>query len=385
MREKFVKLISVCAVLCFVSIGVLAQNDSRTAKSAAGSLYVISAKAGGVNLTQGSVLVRRKNSTNGIIVKGDKVEVGDKVITDKNSKAEILLNPGSYARLGENSEFEFVSTSLDDLSLRLNRGSAIFEVFADDDFKVTINAPNARFYLIESGVYRVDVLADGNSRLQVWKGKAQTGDVDATIIKKSRKVVMNGSQVAVEKFDRDEKDSFDEWSKDRAKDLANANASLQRRTLRTSLVNSFSSNRWGGFNTYGLWAYDASFGGFCFLPFGYGWSSPYGYGFGRNFFSSQPSNSFYNLVYRRTIINNGGTNNQGNNNSGSGNFGNGNSGTNNPNPTINNPTNTNPGRSNPGRISPPMRQVEPSPRNLPGSNPSEVRRPSKVNSPVIDQ
>ncbi len=381
MKRIFVKLVSVCAVLCLLSVVIFAQNDDRTLKSAAGSLYVISAKAGGVNLTQGNVFIRRENAASGVLVKGDKVELGDKVITDNNSKAEILLNPGSYARLGENSEFEFTNTSLDDLALKLNRGSAIFEVFADDDFKITVNAANSRFYLIESGVYRIDVLENGSSRLQVWKGKAQTGDLDSTKVKKSREVLMNGSQVAVEKFDRDEKDSFDEWSQERAKQLAEANARLERRTLRTSLVNSFSNNRWGGFNTLGLWAYDASFGGYCFLPFGYGWSSPYGYGFDRNFFSSRPSNAFYYSVQRRTNSNyNRGGNNADNTNRG----------------TNNGNRRTNPGTNFPGRggidntpenrgiVNSPQQRSNPSPSTFPSHSPSVPSSPGRVKSPVID-
>jgi hypothetical protein len=38
------------------------------------------------------------------------------------------LNPGSYIRLAENSSFEFLTTSLDDLQLKLSDGSAMLEV-----------------------------------------------------------------------------------------------------------------------------------------------------------------------------------------------------------------------------------------------------------------
>lgn len=356
MKKKFIGLFTASAVLLLFSVIAFAQNDARTVSSAAGNLYVISAKAGGVNLTEGTVSILRKNSTSGVLVKGDNLEVGEKVVTDKNSKAEILLNPGSYARLGENSEFEFVNTSLDDLKLRLNRGSAIFEVYAADDFRVALMSPNGKFYFVESGVYRVDVLENGSSKLQVWKGKAQVGDVNTTKVKKSRELLMNGSQAMVEKFDRDIKDPLDEWSQDRAKQLAKANAQLERKTLRNSLVNSFGNNRWGGFNTFGLWAYDARFGGYCFLPFDYGWSSPYGYGFDRNFFSSRPSNAFYYRVQRRTYRNNTVVLNRGTDNSrtNSGNRG-----------------NTNPSR----RIIPPQREINPRPNAIPRSTrPSDVPR-----------
>ncbi len=381
MKKKIIFAFSTSIILLMLSTLIIAQDDKRTIKSAASSLYVISAKAGGVNYIEGSVAVQRKTSGAGYLVKGDQIEVGDKVSTDRNSKAEILLNPGSFARLGSNTEFEFITTSLDDLKLQISRGTAIFEVYASNDFVVTVKAPNARFYLVKSGVYRVDVLENGSSRLQVWKGRAQVGDINANKVKKSRAVVLNGSNVSIQKFDRDEKDPFDAWSKSRAKQLAKANARLRRKTLKNSLVSGFRSNRWNSFNTFGLWTFDASFGGYCFLPFSYGWRSPYGYGFRRNFFSSRPSSSFYYAVQRSTyrIIrnqsNNRGSSNRGNRgrvNRGSGNDSGrvrrGNSGR-------ARPRGVSPGRSRVGPRSRPINRPRSRPMNRPRSMP---RRPSST-------
>lgn len=282
MKNHISLFLAAIVVTLFVSFSFAQDRDS--VRAIAGNQYVISAQAGGVNLTIGDVTVQRKNSTSGYLVKGDSLEVGDKVVTASGAKTEVLLNPGSYVRLGGNSEFEFLTTDLDNLQLKLNRGSAMFEVYASDDFRVTVIAPGSRFYLIKSGVYRVDALENGTSRIEVRKGKAQVGDLEATSLKKSRTATVNGSDVAVSKFDRDERDELEDWSRARAKDLAKANANLQRDNLRNSLWNGYRSSRWDTFNSYGLWTYSSSFGGYCFLPFSYGWRSPYGFGLNRDLY-----------------------------------------------------------------------------------------------------
>ena len=198
----------------------IAFAQSERNASAVSELYVISAKAGGVNYTQGKVAVAKNNSRSGYLVKGDQLEIGEKVSTGANGRAEILLNPGSFVRLGENTDFEFVSTSLDDLKVKLTRGSAVFELIADDEFNVSIETPKAGFKAVESGIYRVDVLADGGGQIFVYNGKAEINDANATVVKKSRTATVNGRIVSVEKFDRDDKGDLEIWSKARAKELS---------------------------------------------------------------------------------------------------------------------------------------------------------------------
>lgn len=258
-----------------------AQNNNKTAPTTR-DLYVISAKAGGVNYVEGKVMVAAKNKRSGYLLKGDTVEIGDKVSTGADGKAEILLNPGSYVRLAENSSFEFLTTSLDDLQLKLNSGSAMFEVIADDEFKIAVNTPKADFSIISTGVYRVSVLNDGSGKISVWKGKAQVGDINPTEIKAGKEAIVGDGELVIAKFDRDEKDALENWSKTRAKDLAKVNSRLQRQDLRNTLISGFGASRWNMYNSFGLWVFDPFFGSYCFLPFGYGWNSPYGYNYGRD-------------------------------------------------------------------------------------------------------
>ncbi|QQS41606.1 MAG: FecR domain-containing protein [Acidobacteriota bacterium] len=277
MKSRIIPFAGVIVLAISMVAGVSAQDDS-TVTSAAGDLYVISAKAGGINYVEGSAVANRADGKAGRLIKGDQLDAGDVVETGADSRVEILLNPGSFARLDRNTRFELTTTDLDELRLKVLSGSAIFEVFASDDFSVTVNTPLSEFYLIKSGVYRVDVRADGVARLEVWRGKAETADDADGTLKKGRTAMLDGGEVEIAKFDRDDKDEFERWSKDRAELIAKANKKLTTKRLEPSLLSGFRSDAWDCYQSIGLWVYSTRYGTYSFLPFGYGWRSPYGIG-----------------------------------------------------------------------------------------------------------
>ncbi|HYJ91550.1 MAG TPA: FecR family protein, partial [Pyrinomonadaceae bacterium] len=278
MRNKLVlgSFVALLAMMCAV---VASAQDTRLKGVTGDNKYLISAKAGGVNFVSGTVTVTRKDSTAGRLVAGESLQIGDRVTTGSDGRAEILLNPGSYLRVGGDSSFEFLSTDLEDLQVELHSGSAILEVFAADEFRVSLKTPKTELALTRTGVYRLDVQTDGNARLSVFKGKAFVGANSKTSVGGGKAASFNGGEVAVAKFDRGDQDPLDVWSKERGKDLMKANAQLQQRTLRNSLLSSFNQRGWNMYDSFGVWVYDASRRMSCFLPFGYGWSSPYGWGY----------------------------------------------------------------------------------------------------------
>ena len=287
MRYPILRIVLTIFGTMALAASVSAQRDAIAA--AAGDKYVISAKAGGVNFVTGAVGVVREGGS-GLLLRGDDLDIGDRVSTGADGRAEVLMNPGSYLRLGPNSAFEFKTTDLDDLQIRLDSGSAIFEVFATPDFVVTVNTPKTKLTLIDSGIYRIDVGPNGIGTVSVWKGKAQIGDDVTAIVKSGREGTVNGEQVAITKFDRGDKDEFETWSKERAKELAKVTSRLPRTQMRTALMHSFLGRQWNMYNSFGLWVYDPFSRSRCFLPFGWGWGSPYGYGFGNYI-------GYYNLPY----------------------------------------------------------------------------------------
>ena len=288
------RLVGIVGLLILAVLGVsVAVAQDETLRSVAGDKWVITAKAGGVNHVEGEVGIVRTLGNSGMLLKGDAVQVGDRVTTGANGRAEILLNPGSYLRIAENSAFEFKTTALEDLQIYVDRGSVMLEVFAANDFKVSVNTAKQNYDLIDTGIYRIDVAADGIARLEVWKGKAEAGE---TVLKGGRTTSSLNGEVA--KFDRDERDAFETWSRDRAKEMAKGTNDLRDKTLRTSLMQSYMGGRWDMYNSFGLWVYNRSAGRYSFLPFGYGWSSPYGFGFGTDIWWYRLPSAIYYVPQR---------------------------------------------------------------------------------------
>ncbi|MEQ1607348.1 MAG: FecR family protein [Pyrinomonadaceae bacterium] len=288
-RTIFHAILAVVVGLC-VSAGVFAQASRNDIPAA--DKYIISARAGAVNYLEGSVSIIRAAGKSGVLLKRDVVEVGDRVTAGPDGKAEILLNPGSFIRLGSNSSFEFGTTDLEDLQIRLDSGSAMFEVFAADEFRVSVFTPKGKLALIDTGIYRVDVSTDGTALLSVIKGKAEIGEGTATLIKDGRTGTVGTDTVAIAKFDKDKRDDLAEWSKMRSKELTKMNSALNGQPLINSLMTGFRRGAWGMYDSFGLWVYNAAFGGYCFLPFGNGWRSPYGGWYGNGIYPYWPG--FYN-------------------------------------------------------------------------------------------
>ncbi|HMT08565.1 MAG TPA: FecR family protein [Pyrinomonadaceae bacterium] len=263
--------------LLVLSVSAFAQQ-----RTSAVSDYLISANAGGVNYIEGSVAKGRSDTTRQRIGRGDSIEVHERVSTDTDGRAEVLLNPGSFLRVGGNTEFEFRSTDLENVIVMLKRGSAMVELLATRDFKATFVTPKGRVVLVETGIYRINVADNGEAELFVWEGLAEVGS-SRVQVKKNRGVTFGATISPVEKFDRDdEKDALAVWSKERGKLVARSTAKLKDKALRDSLINGFNAGRWGMRDAFGLWVYNRRLGYSCFLPFGAGWYSPYGFGFGNS-------------------------------------------------------------------------------------------------------
>jgi hypothetical protein len=256
--------------------------------------FVISARAGGVNAVTGGTSLSRhgNNEWRQLTIKED-LETGDVVKTGTDGRVELLLNPGSYMRVSENSEFEMADSSLDNLEVRLIKGTAILEVTGVDDEElfIGITTPHTRMSIIRRGLYRVSVVPGDNTELIVRKGRVML-EGSHTKVKGGDKVVFNNNTFSVAKatdVEKKDRDAFDSWSRERAQLLAKENSKLSRRTL-DSFASSFRndwgfSGLWGG---SGIWFFSSGFGCYTFIPFYNAYGSPYGGWYGRAFYGGGP-------------------------------------------------------------------------------------------------
>jgi hypothetical protein len=279
MKKILKHSLRVLIALSFISACAAAQT-TRSSRDA----RIISARAGGVNFVEGEVNVRLAGQKDWqrLGVKDD-LRSGDTVRTGPDGRVEVLLNPGSYFRAGEGTEFTLTDDSLDKLQLNIVRGSAIVEAvgYDDLDLSININTPKGRVQIVRTGVYRFNVQPSGETEVAVFKGRALVGEGDPALVVKAGNVIhlgAGGTQIA--KLDKNDRDALDNWSRDRGKELAKLNNGLsgkQTNTVfsQTSFSNLFASNYGYG----GVWAWSYGLGCYTFLPFGFGWSSPYGYGY----------------------------------------------------------------------------------------------------------
>jgi len=264
--------------------------------------FVISAKAGGINAITGQASVHGKGESEWQqLMVTDDLNAGDIVRTASDGRVEILLNPGSYLRVGGNSEVVLANNSLDSLELRLLRGTAIVEATGADglELNISVTTPHAKLAIVRQGLYRLNVIPGDATVLIVRKGRVILTD-SHTKVKGGNKVVFSATNVMVAKLTDEEKknqEDIEAWSKSRAKDLAQANRRISERMLNSA----FASYRDSAFSLFGprntgLWFFNARAGCYTFLPFYNGWGSPYG--------SSYPI-----AIYNPVVTYNGGSTN----------------------------------------------------------------------------
>lgn len=253
--------------------------------------FVISARAGGVNAVTGRATLRAHGNAEWrqLTIKED-LEMGDAVRTGIDGRVEMLLNPGSYLRLGENSEFELTDNSLENLEVRLIRGTAIVEVTGADDTELLINiaTPHARMAIVRRGLYRLNVVPGDATELIVRKGRVML-EPTHTKVKGGDKVVFSDNTFSVAKLKKTDKtvDSLEGWSKDRAQTLTRANSRISTRDI-SGFIASYRSDwwQWNFPGRSGVWLFDPLLGFYTFFPFAFGWGSPYGLTYGRSFYGT---------------------------------------------------------------------------------------------------
>ena len=310
MKKTFnVRLLSIFSgVVLMACLGTsLGQNREK---------FVISAKAGGINAVTGQAAMHPKGETGWQqLTVTDDLETGDRVRTASDGRVEILLNPGSYLRLGGDSEVELTDNSLANLEVKLLKGTAIVEAsgIQETQLMINISTPHARLAIDRQGLYRLNVVPDDATELIVRKGRVILGDSHTTV-KGGNKVVFSATAVSVAKLTGEEKKlekevAVEQWSKERAETLAKANSRLNPRSL-NSAFSSVSSDFFAlnSFGRSGFWLYNSRAGCYTFLPFGYGSYSPYGVSYPITVYGGFSGGGYYG---GRGVYTNGGTTSNG--------------------------------------------------------------------------
>jgi len=238
---------------------------------------VISAHSGVIHYKEGQVEVDGKP----VQQDPQKGQFGDvksgQVLEVKDGQAEILLTPGVFLRVAENSSFRMISNKLADTRVEVLSGSVIAEVGELlQDNAITLVVHGADVALQKKGLYRVDI---DPSRVRVYDGEAKvtSGSHEPVTARKGREVLI-GETLEAKGFDAKQTDAFYNWCARRDQYVAEANIYAAKSARDFGM--GYTGSGYGGYGAgTGSWMWNPWFGMFTYMPYGGMFYSPFGFGY----------------------------------------------------------------------------------------------------------
>jgi len=240
---------------------------------------VISAKSGLIHYFEGEVKldgadIVKKNAEFTSMKEGSELRTG-------MGRAEVLLTPGVFLRVAENSAVKLVGSNLLDTRLALLEGSALVEVGEiEKGQSLSMTVGDSKIDFNHRGLFRIDA---NPAELKVHDGSAVVVANDQSVTVKEGKLTALNGVIAPTKFDKEDGDAFYRWASRRSGYIASANLTAAKRVYDHG--SSFSSSNWV-FNPY--------FGMFTFIPMSGLYRSPFGYSYYSPYAVSQV---YYRPVY----------------------------------------------------------------------------------------
>ncbi|HUO16856.1 MAG TPA: hypothetical protein VMX38_17870 [Verrucomicrobiae bacterium] len=251
---------------CFPAWGANISNTPTTNEA--------SAVPGTLNYVEGQASIGNAE-LNSKSVGSAQLQAGQTIATQKG-KAEILLTPGVFLRVGNDSVVQMISPSLTDTELALYKGHAMIEAAEmHHENDILIKENGATIHLEKTGLYDFNARQD---EFRVFDGKASVQDDDKNItVKKNHELQLQGGPLKTEKFDKNDYEQGDlyRWSSLRSAYLAEANVDA---------ASMYAENYWGPWGGWGDWwgagwYWDPYFSAFTFMPGDGIFYSPFGWGF----------------------------------------------------------------------------------------------------------
>ena len=206
----------------------------------------------------------------------------------EEGRAEILLTPGVFLRMGENSSLRMLSNRLTDTRVEVLSGSAVVECAeVPKDNSIQLVYKGSTLSLLKKGLYRIDTEP---ARFRVYDGEAVLKtDSELVTLKSGKQLDLDGALTA-QNFDRNDQDELYRWSDRRAGYIAQANVASASSAGGSGYGYGGLGYSYGGlgynyggfgygYGFLGSWAFNPIFGLYTYLPYsGFGYS-PFGYTF----------------------------------------------------------------------------------------------------------
>lgn len=207
------------------------------------------------------------------------------VLSTGQGRAEVLLTPGVFLRIGENSSIRMVDNRLVSTRVEILSGNAIVE--SDDprmsvrDSPVYLIYKDYEIHLIKHGLFEI---AADDAQMRVYKGEALVSNTannlaDRATVREGRQVIFSAA-LPIEAFNDKVGDDLYLWARDRSQSISAANMSSAR---------SLNPNGYG----YGYGSYDPLYGGYGYFPSAGAWNGGWYYNPFLDMFTYVPASSLY--------------------------------------------------------------------------------------------
>ena len=251
--------------LLFALLGVPVWADARNSGSAV---------PGTLNYVEGQVSLGSR-TLNSKSIGSAEMEAGQSLRT-RAGKAEVLLTPGVFLRVGSHSSVRMISSGLTDTHVEVDRGHAMLEVaeiHPENDLRVTADGTTTT--LLKTGLYDFNLR---DRQVRVFDGKAVVrDDTEHVKLKGGRELNLANvdEPLKSQKFDKKAYEGGDlyRWSSLRSAYVAEANVNA------ASAYMAYGWGPWGPGWWGAGWYWDPWFDAFTFVPGDGIFYSPFGWGF----------------------------------------------------------------------------------------------------------
>ncbi|MBN1939922.1 MAG: FecR domain-containing protein, partial [Candidatus Aminicenantes bacterium] len=262
MKKLTILALAAVAAFPFLAFG---QTDGYYDRSFIRLSYV----KGDVYIQRAQDLGYEQGEVNLVVVAGDKLGTRD-------GRAEIQLGRGNVLRLDANTQVDVAglpSRDGDPTKIHLLNGSVYFRVRELDlEKNIQVHTPDASFYILEPGLFRVDVRDNRRSELSVYSGGVEAaGEGGSVLVRAGETVAAQDGRLTGEPTGLlARRDDFDSWNETR-------DGLYARKLGQTYLPSEYSDYDYE-LSEYGDWSYESDYG-YVWVPRVYdtGWR-PYYHG-----------------------------------------------------------------------------------------------------------
>ena len=242
------KIAYVSIVLLFLLSILNAQETTYTNESFARLSFI----KGNTYIQKASELSFEEGVVNMPIQEGDRVGTTD-------GRTELFLGKGNYVRLNDNTKIDVMSLPKrgNDLTqLRIWSGNVYLSIYnLEKEKSLEIHTQDVSFYILDVGLYRVDVREGMETEIFVFNGLIEAaGESGSTLLKDAQRLESIQGKFTSEptRFMAVAEDSFDRWSEHRD--------SIVRRQMANNYLPDEINDFEYELNEYGDWVYVPPYG-----------------------------------------------------------------------------------------------------------------------------